>query len=99
MALKENRKASISGDRSIHVTDLAFSYTLKREIKINLEIVPQQYQGSLFWLQRDGGIQSGCCISGLKHSLAKEETLRLEKRTLVAFHFEIVQRNPNFWKV
>jgi uncharacterized membrane protein (Fun14 family) len=88
MALKEKRKASISGDRSIHVTYLAFSYTLKREIKIKIKIV-LQYQGSLFWLQRDGGIQFGCCIPGLKHSLAKEETLQLEKRPMVAFHFEI----------
>jgi hypothetical protein len=39
-SLNEKRKASISGDKSIHVTYLAFSYTLKREIKINLEIVP-----------------------------------------------------------
>jgi hypothetical protein len=74
-SLNEKRKASISGDKSIHVTYLAFWYTLKGEIKINLEIVPHHYHGFLFWLQRDGGMQSGCCISRLKHLLAKEGTL------------------------
>jgi hypothetical protein len=41
MALKKKRKASISGDRSIHVKGLVFWYTLPREIKIKIKIIPQ----------------------------------------------------------
>jgi hypothetical protein len=42
-------------------------------------------QGSLFWLQNEGGINSGWCISRGKHShlVRKELCSQPERRTLV----------------